>query len=96
MDRMCAAIASNLDAFDRGLVRPHPMFQLRPAGLDALMDRLTQTGKPWEIVEVSGRHEVAIELYARGVRVYFCGASSLTETVDAYEDYFSGLRLIKI
>ncbi len=78
------------------LVRPHPNFTRAPELLEEVIARIKHAGIECEIVGVSGVHEVAIELYARGVRTFFCGETSITDTVEAYPGYFEGLKIVKI
>ena len=78
------------------LLRPHPNFSRAPELLSDAIARMKAIGIECEIAKVSGEQEVAIELYARGVRSFFCGETSITDTVEAYPSYFNDLQVVKI
>jgi len=77
----------------RLLVRPHPLFNQWPGLLDGFLRAMGEAGVDCRVAELSGEHDVTFELYARGVRTFVCGASSIRDTVSAYPNYFVGLRL---
>lgn len=96
VDALCARIALAAGDFARGLVKPHPLFSEFPDRLEALITRLSTPGTQWFSVEVSGRYEPTIELYARGVRTFIVGKSSVRVTVASHPAYFSDLALVEI
>lgn len=76
------------------LVRPHPLFNQSRELLEETISRIEAAGFSCEIASLSGEHETAVELYARGVRTFVCGDSSLIDTVDGHKSYFKNLRVV--
>lgn len=93
---LCARIVAVSDQFTRGLIKPHPLFTEFPGRLEALRARLAALGMHWTTIDVSGQYEPSIELYARGVRIFIVGKSSVTVTVARHPDYFTDLTLVEI
>jgi hypothetical protein len=78
------------------LLRPHPLFNRSPKLLDRLTNALADAGVDSETAPLSEEREVTVELYARGVRTFVCGESSVTDTVEAHPERFKGLHVRKI
>lgn len=95
--RISEAIDRETTDYVRGLIRPHPLFSNFPTRLQALQVELAKLGKSWEVVELSGKYEASVELYARGVQLFFVHrSSSVGDTVRAFPMYFSNLKLVEI
>lgn len=94
--RLISAILGSLETPSLPLlVRPHPNFTRAPDLLRRVMADLS-AHVPCRIAPVSEELEVAVELHARGVEQFFCGATSITDTVEAYPDFFRKLRIVII
>lgn len=82
--------------FGRLLIRPHPIFVAFPGLLESLTAQLDDNAIDWDVVTLSGRQEVTIEMYARGVRVFIVNDSTVLDTIDALPDLFKDLSMIRV
>lgn len=81
----------------RVLVRPHPLFSTFSTRLDAFRAILERAGIAYQEPELSEQQEVAIELYARGVRVFILTSdSTIGDTARFFPSFFKDLRLVHI
>jgi hypothetical protein len=79
------------------LIKPHPLFSQEQNALDNTIISINKSGIHCEIACLSGEQEVSIELYARGVRTFFCGNdSSIIDTVNNYKEFFKYLKIVII
>ena len=77
------------------LIQPHPNFSAFPDKLKKLTTRLDEEGIIWRLVTLSGRQEVTIELYGRGLRRFMVHDSTVLDTILVLPDFFLDIRLIR-
>lgn len=83
-------------SYETLLIKLHPIFSAHQNCKMAFLEKLEQRKIPWAYAEISGRQEVSIELYARGVRVFFLAPSTIEDTIQAFPEFFKSLKCITI
>lgn len=77
------------------LIQPHPNLVASPEEVKNLTERLDKEQIIWKFAAISGRQDVAIELYARGVRHFMAHDSTVLDMISSLPNFFLDLRLTK-
>lgn len=79
------------------LLRPHPLFKSFPSQLSDFTQQLAISGIKLRRAELTESQDTAVELYARGVRMFILtNDSTIGYTVESMPDFFSNLELVRL
>ena len=95
INRVCQCVERTSRKGQAFVLRPHPLFETYPEKLAKIKRFLSNCDVRWVALTLSEKHETAMELYARGVRLFLMGNSSLEDTIAAYPSFFRELRVVK-